>query len=208
MTSFMENLSNTPTAVKVGVLGAAAVVVFFFLQSRNASAGQSAQQPTQAASSNSPYQMVGNTPILPTGVNPIYNPTSGDLVAYQGAPPSSGGNVPPTNTGISWPYNAGVRPRGTGHYDTSAPGGVPVWSGTNIQSKLLKRDPYGSQIELAGGPIIGGSNYSSNSGFTGSDIWYPLVGGGFINAYDLNNQSLGQLAQYGDYYMHMQGQTQ
>jgi hypothetical protein len=136
------------TVIILGVIGVAGVA--FYLWRRGSS--QAASSPVQTSSGQvAGYPSVGanNTPVLPNGVNPIYDP-NGNLVAFQNPPPTSltpPTTGPSTTTPLNWytsvlgklGYNTVIRPGG---YDTN---GQRFWVGKSGNSQLFYA-PIGSTI--------------------------------------------------------------
>jgi hypothetical protein len=133
-----------PAEKTVIILGIVAVAgVAFYLWRRGQS--QAASSPVQTAGGQvAGYPMAGSTPVLPSGVNPLYDP-SGNLVAFQNPPPTTQTS---TSTGpANWytnllgklGYNAVIRPGG---YDTN---GQRFWVGKTGNSQMFYA-PIGSTI--------------------------------------------------------------
>jgi hypothetical protein len=165
-------------------------VGFYFVRRQNA-ATSTASTPGSSASANalnttdtpdaSTYE-VGNQPVSPdystSGMpsSPVYvigAPASGT------PPPTPPSTPPPTRT-------VTVRAKQTSgpnaDYDKSH-SGVPIHAGTSGQTPTLRLAPYGSQVQITGDAVIGASNTGSGQG--GSDYWYPVVGGGYLSAWDV-----------------------
>lgn len=65
---------------------------------------------------------------------------------------------------------------------------VPIRQGTSGLSSVLRTIGLNQPIQLAGPPVAGQSNFAGATGpggVPGSTWWYPVVGGGFISAFDL-----------------------
>ena len=120
----IEEFKKLPTWGKFLAVGALGLVIYLAIRARqNAAAGQTAQgAAAQAAGSTpgagqSPFPGVNGLPLLPSNVNPIYDP-NGNLVGYQqggsgtptptpapgGTPPPGGGTPPPKPSDPTWYY--------------------------------------------------------------------------------------------------------
>lgn len=131
-----------------------------------------------------------------SGLGLAIDPTTGLPYAVEGLAPSGGGTVtssgpPPlptatANTGSSIFVRSQFSQPGVKDYDT-ANTGIPIRSAPNITSGTLKTVPFGSQIQLSGGAITGTGNIDPTNPSAGSDIWYPVVGGGYISQFDIGN---------------------
>lgn len=106
----IEEFKKLPTWGKVGVGLAGVGIVLVAIYEHNKAAastaagaslasGTGATDATGAALSQSPFSSIpsgsGSVPLLPTGVNPVYD-SSGNLIAFQNAPPAT---PPPTASG-------------------------------------------------------------------------------------------------------------
>jgi hypothetical protein len=133
-----------------------------------------------------------NVPIVPSGVNPIYD-SNGNLVGFEqpGQQPTSSPSPAPTpapaETGtIRQRMTSGV----TAKYDKPNPGGVPFRSTPG--GAVLSTVPYGAQVTITGTPVQGPDNFGSKNDpqHAGSTLWFPIKQGntsGYISAYDIVN---------------------
>ena len=152
-----EEFKKLPTWGKFAIGGVGILVVVLAIRARQSAAlSTSGNLPatSSAPGSSSPFPMVGNVPLLPSGTNPIYDP-SGNLVGYQSgsqapggptAPPIIGGqNQPPSNPPLQGgnppsqgpapsPWTALI-PKGqyNGPQGSIAPGTKYTWNGQIYQ---------------------------------------------------------------------------
>lgn len=135
----VEEFKKLPTAGKVGIGAVIVLVAGIAIYERNkaastASSPLSGTSPVSstdttgtvgAAGTQSPFSMVGNTPVLPSGTNPVYDP-SGNLVAFQ---PTSTVNVAPPP--ITPPSSNPTKPPPMPTVNTSplVPNSLKVWMG-------------------------------------------------------------------------------
>ncbi len=157
------------TVIIVGII--AVIGIAWYLYAKNKAGSASPYQsgtPASPGSQQAGYPSVGSagTPVLPSGVNPLYDP-NGNLVAFQNpgsnaGPPLSSGTQPPTMTdttqtyGIptNWytqllgkiPYGAKITPGGI------APQGQRFWYGTN---SFFYAHPLGHHFSKAGRAVSG-----------------------------------------------------
>jgi hypothetical protein len=93
-----DEWDKLPTWGKIAAAGVLVVVAYLAWRARAASSSaQNAAASTAGAATTgtqSPFPMVGNLPVLPNNVNPVFDST-GNPIAYQQGPP------PPTSTGIT-----------------------------------------------------------------------------------------------------------
>lgn len=156
----VEEFKKLPTAGKVGIGAAILLVVGVALYERNKAATASTSSlsgitangadTTAANASQSPFSMVGNTPLLPPGTNPVYDP-SGNLVAFQ---PVSTVNVPPPTVTppVSHPTQPPAQP--TVNNNPLVPNSLRVWmgkggilyQGTNGHNQSVVKLPKNSGI--------------------------------------------------------------
>lgn len=129
-------------------------------------------------------------------------PTSGS----GGTPPTSGGGTPTTppsgTAGSGIPsgnpatgFMATIRSRFQGitqQWDQMHPGGVPLDTTPGVMGSASL--PYGSQIQLTGPAITGPNNMGNGPNRSaGSDLWFPVKGGGFVSGYDLTGNLPGSM---------------
>lgn len=135
-----------------GVVAVVSIGVYLFMRSKSSASG--AATPTDTSTSTGQtagYPTVGasGTPVLPSGVNPLYDP-NGNLIGFQN-PPAPGATPTPTPATAPTPanwfsnilgkigYNATIRPGG---FDVN---GQRFWIGKTGNSNLFYA-PIGSQI--------------------------------------------------------------
>lgn len=114
------------TVIIIAVIGVAAVAYYLYTKQSGSSSA-----PTTGSSSQAGYPLAGSTPVLPAGVNPLYDP-NGNLIAFQNPTPTTPSPPPtptaPTQTplkGPSQPANWYTNFLGKIGYGTHiSPGGV------------------------------------------------------------------------------------
>lgn len=118
------------TVIIIAVIGVAAVAYYLYTKQ----SGSSSAPTTGSSSEPAGYPLAGSTPVLPAGVNPLYDP-NGNLIAFQNPTPT----VPsPTPTPVSTP------PTPT---QTATPlKGQP----TNWYTNFLGKIGYGTHISPGG----------------------------------------------------------
>lgn len=162
----VEEFKKLPIWGKVGV-GAAGLIAVYLGYRAYASSKSStpAGNPTGASPSGasmlggtqSPFPTVNGLPLLPPGINPIYNPTTGDTVGYQGnpivnpsGPVSTSPSPSPTNAGPLIPYGSYKGPS----YSNLKPNTHYTYNGTDYtlktgaQGRLWGINPQGQQVLL------------------------------------------------------------
>jgi hypothetical protein len=131
----------------------------------------------------------------PSGLGLAIDPTNGLPYAVEGLVPgggNAGASTPPPPLPQASAGNSAVTVRsqfsqpGVNAYDT-ANTGIPIRTKPDITSGTLRTAPFGSTIQVAGAPVTGGGNIDPSNPRIGSDIWYPVVGGGYISQFDLGN---------------------
>lgn len=141
----VEEFKKLPPWGKVAVGGIFVVVAYLgYSAYKNGVANSGSSQATtlpatsNAPGSSSPFSMVGNTPLLPSDVNPLYDP-SGNLVAYQ-----QGSSVPasaPTSsvpTSAPTPTQVGATPNPPSTNPVKAVAGYLGLLGPNAQVNIAK----------------------------------------------------------------------
>ncbi len=70
-------------------------------------------------------------------------------------------------------------------YDTTHPQGIPIRSApaANANDTTGYRG-YGTKIQVVGPAVAGSSNLG---GSNGTNFWYPIAGGGYVSAFDLQS---------------------
>lgn len=144
--------------VIVGV-GVAGYLGYRAYQNRGASTGAAgaagAAGGTPGGGAQSPFPMIGNVPLLPSGVNPIYDP-SGGLIGFQNQPPPTPPTPnpqpppttpPPTSPGPAGPLIPFGQYQGPS-YSNLKPGTYYNYQGTNY---LLSTGPSGRLYGTANG---------------------------------------------------------
>lgn len=206
----VEEFKKLPTwgkVLAVGTLGLVAFLGYSAYRNRAASSGNSqatSLQPTSnAPGSSSPFSMIGNDPLLPSNVNPLYDP-QGNLVAFQqgaapgsaptstATPPSQVGSTPnpPSSSGSnsSNPVSNAVQTV-TNWFARQRMGSVQA-QGINIRSSpggpVVGYIPYGSAVSPTGSAVSGPSNNPQTKGVANSTQWIP-VKGGYVSAADLTS---------------------
>jgi hypothetical protein len=99
-----EEFKKLPTWGKFAIAGVGVLVVVLAIRARQSAASSGTLPATSSApGSSSPFPMVGNVPLLPSGTNPVYDP-SGNLVGFQSGSQAPGGTtVPPIIGGQNQP---------------------------------------------------------------------------------------------------------
>lgn len=193
---FATAFKDTPTPVKLGVLGAGAVVVFLYIQHRNSTATSGAG--SNGSSNGASYQAPTPTQYTNTGLPSNY-PVSGVPDSVYNSPINLSGPVSSTGpvslngnpvlspTTLNYPAQETVRSAGSKQgaiaYDSKY-SGVPIRSLAGANGSVSRFAPFGSALSVTGGPVTGTSNFGQRA-TTGSDLWYPVQGGGYVSAYDL-----------------------
>ena len=194
MGKLWENIKEIPTPVKWGLAGIAAVVIYLYISSQSGSPGGGLFGSSNSSSQGIAPVDANGLAMLPPGVTV----SGGVPVGYQQMGSSSGFLQSPVFLGgtqqisSSNPVEATVRTAQssgtTSQYDLKHTG-VPIRTAAGGSGSIKGYAPFGSGIEVVGAPIVGTSNFPSN-GQTGSDLWYPVAGGGYVSGYDLNKMSL------------------
>jgi hypothetical protein len=197
----VEEFKKLPTWGKVlaaAGLGLAAYLGYRAYQS-NAASAQSAAAGTAGISSTtagtqSPFPMVGNLPLLPNNVNPVYD-SSGNPIAYQQGPtpppPTPAPNPPPVSGGPPGPDAGFVNrnpliPSGQykgPSYSNLKPGTSYTYNGTKYTlnagpgGKLYGTNPQGHQVLLYGPSSLyksgsDATHYGSMLGFMENPLVY------------------------------------
>lgn len=171
-------VAKQPWYVWAGALTGGGLVFWYVIKSRAAAATTTATTNTPATSQNSPLN--GYDVSSMAGIPYGYDPTSGPVDNYP--PPSTTpppATTPPTQQGL-------VRIRanvpGTAGYDKNNAQGVPIRA--TAGGNVTRYATFGSDVQLAGLPVTGPGNLP---GGKGSTIWFPILGGGYISAYDITS---------------------
>lgn len=143
-------LKETPKPVLI--IGGAIIVVGGFLIIRQAQQGvqppvSSEMTPSPSAPSPFPTIPQGQIPILPSGTNPIYDP-SGNLVGYQQTPTPPSTPTPPAPTPTLPPHTV-LEPSGTLAYEGALGRGafLPGYKQFSTEGKLYNLNlPAGAKI--------------------------------------------------------------
>lgn len=169
----LDEFKKLPMWGKLLAVGVLAVVAYLAWRARSSgTSAQSAAGPA-ASGSQSPFPMVNGVPLLPSGVNPIYD-NQGNLQGYQPSPSPSPSPGAPGVAGVDYgliPFGQYKGPS----YSELKPGtkfsynGINYILGTGPQGKLYGTDPNGRQWLLYQPQSFypGGSNYKGPGG-TGS----------------------------------------
>jgi len=88
-------------------------------------------------------------------------------------PPRQGGNVITARARNSQPITAA--------WDTKFKG-IPVRSSPGAITNFTRLIPFGQQLTITGQPVTSTGNISKSSG---SDLWYPISGGGWVSQFDI-----------------------
>lgn len=97
----VEEFRKLPPWGKAALAAGIGLLVYLFWRSRQNSAQQAASQAVPAATgSQSPYPNVNGVPLLPSNVNPVYDP-NGQLVSFQTAATPTSGTTPPVQSPTS-----------------------------------------------------------------------------------------------------------
>ena len=162
---------------------------YFYERSKAGAAAASTTTPAAAPSAFAPalgtytfvediHQTPAPTVIVNAPPGPAGPPGKPGPAGPPGPTPKPGPKVATVRTRFSLPASMA--------YDRQNPGGVPIRS-TAAASKVLRLAPFGSHIQLAGGPTSGKSNFPGAN--TGSTQWLKVTGGGYISSYDLQGGS-------------------
>ncbi len=146
--------------------------------------------------------MVGNSPLLPSNVNPLYDP-SGNLVAFQQG--AAAGNSPtsiiPTTAPTTAPTPTQVGATPNPPAASNPVKAVVTWvtrgrmgspgPGPNIRSSpggpVVGHVSWGSSVSPTGAAVSGPSNNPQTPGVANSTQWIP-VQGGYVSAADVQRQ--------------------
>ncbi len=133
--------------IVVGVL-AVGGVAFYLYRKGQAQAAVSSNTGAPVAQTAG-YPMAGNTPVLPSGVNPLYDP-NGNLIGFQNPPPP--GSTPPPA-----PFTPPTVPAGQKIWAglLNANGTRRYWIGTSQTQQSLLNDlfPAGTTFRSSGGTL-------------------------------------------------------
>lgn len=61
-------------------------------------------------------------------------------------------------------------------------GGIPVRTAPGVLTTFKSLIPFGTKVGITGAPVSGGSNLPGGGG---TNLWYPVTGGGYVSQYDL-----------------------
>lgn len=136
--------------IVIGVIGVAGVAYYIYAKRQASSVSQGTLANSPGGSQAAGYPLAGGTPVIPSGVNPIFDP-AGNLIAFQNPgstppPPSPPGNPPPP---------------------------VPSGNPANWFTNFLGSIGYGTQIR-PGGTDVNGQRFWIGSG--NSNFFYAPVG--------------------------------
>ncbi len=136
---FKEAKPAEKTVIIVGILAVVGIVIYIHIKNQGTAPASGATGNTGAApTSGWPSVGANNTPVLPPGVNPVYDP-GGNLIAFQ---PGGSTNGPLMTGGGTTPTAA-------------LPGGSnqgPLMGGnpSNWYTNLIGKIPYGAKITPGG----------------------------------------------------------
>lgn len=165
------------TVIILAVVVIGGIAIYYFYTKSQQAASTAAQGTTTQGGGVAGYPTVGSnqTPVLPSGVNPIYDP-NGNLVAFQNQPtPTTTGNTgtQPTTTALNWFQQAfGLKPEITNQNGTFSL--VQRGAGNKIISstQLSTLFPTGTTFSGAGG----GYAYAN---IPGQSTPFQLTAGGY-----------------------------
>lgn len=124
------------------------------------------------------------------GLGLAIDPTTGLPYAVEGLVPSGGaGNPPLITSGTNTIPSSGImavkaRPR-----ISSRDIGIPIRDIPGGEGETIGQIAYNSPVDIVGPVQQGTSNFAGSSG--GSTLWYPVKGGGYISAFDVNAGATG-----------------
>lgn len=159
----------------------AAVVVIglglYYLAKKGPGAGGNAPSAANPSGTAQGSYYVAYLDEEPSPVTTINNyPGTGTNPAPPGQPTTTGGgNIITARTRGSQPITAA--------WDSKY-NGVPVRSSPGSITSYTKIIPFGQQITITGSPVTAGGNISKGSG---SNLWYPISGGGWISQFDIGS---------------------
>ena len=143
--------------IVVGVLAVVGVAYYLYQKGQ----GQAASSTGAPTSQTAGYPMAGDKPVLPSGVNPLYDP-NGNLVGWQNPPPGGGPpNLPPQPSTFTWP---------------SILNGMKIWQGTQTHEYWF--GPNGPQPHRANQTLLSSlfPQGTTFGGSTGGFLTYTLPG--------------------------------
>lgn len=166
----IEEFKKLPTWGKFAAVAVVGIVIYLAIRARNAASATNSTGltgSTTTSGTQSPFPMVGNVPLLPPGVNPIYD-SSGNLVGYQSS--NNTGTTTNSNTGTVTP------PSGTNQQPNPT-------SGQSNNGALLSQLPAGFQDVLGAIFNYNGTQYSIVPGGKpgGPQTIYAVQGTGYTN---------------------------
>ena len=122
-------------------------------------------------------------------VEPVVVTVPGSTPAQSGGTTSTGGStstatIPSTNLQDDIVRTRYGNPT-VKSYDTNHPQGVPIRSqAAATTTDTIGYAAYGSKIQITGPAVSGTSNLGGTSG---TNYWYPVAGGGFVSAFDVQS---------------------
>lgn len=184
---------KSPALLVTGIIGVLVVGYIIVKNSQQnatpATPDTLAQTTSPGGYDNAPQQTPQPQPIIiiPTPVpapSPVPTPTPTPVPTPTPTPsPGTGATVPSTSqddivrTRYGNPSVAG--------YDKTHSQGVPIRSGPNT-SDTVRYAAYGSKINITG-PAVAGSSNLGKTDDRGTQYWYPVAGGGYISAFDVQS---------------------
>ena len=138
--------------IVVGVIAVAGVAYYIYKYKQATGSQQGVQAGQPGGSQVAGYPMAGNTPVIPGGVNPLYDP-AGNLIAFQN---------PLVNTGLI-PGQPVPQP---------APSPTPGNWYTNILGSL----GYGTKIRAGGSDANGERFWIGQTGNAANQLFYAPTG--------------------------------
>lgn len=160
----VEEFKKLPTWGKVGV--GLVFVIVAYIAYQKFSQGQASSAPSNTGTSGinpggSSGATIGNVPVIPSGYQSVYNPTTGVLEGYQPTPPNPTPTAPGGLQGGNPPVAGPVPGINTGLLGGTAPSGQNFAFGQKVTSggQTYLVGP-GSQGRIWGVPIQPGQNLS------------------------------------------------
>jgi hypothetical protein len=185
----VEEFKKLPTWGKIAAVGVLVVVAYLAWRAHAASssaqtaAGSTAGSAGAAtAGTQSPFPMIGSLPLLPSNVNPVYDP-NGNPIAYQQNPtPPPGSPTTPPPTAPKWtnPLIPSGQYKGPS-FSNLKPGTWYNYQGTNYLlntgpgGKLYGTPKGGQQVLLYGPPSMYKGGQGSGGMSTFSFMDNPMI---------------------------------
>lgn len=181
-------VKKSPALLITGIAGAV-VVGYILIQKQGATVPSTAvPDGTTLAATTTPGgyyqpQIPYIQPVIITNNPPSVAPTPPTVPSLP-TTPATGATIPSTNI-----FDDIVRTRYGNpvvkSYDTSHPQGIPIRSApTATNNDITSYAGYGSKLQITGPAVSGTSNLGGTSG---TNFWYPVAGGGYVSAFDVQS---------------------